>query len=222
MHHHSTVIVLRQASQLPRTHRTSESPASFVPAIEGTVHTHRHQTTPTMGTPQQRLRALLRHLGAGPQQEPAQSSSSPTRPAPAAASAGAPLGLTRILFQGDSITDAGRSREQTEPNAALGTGCARRNCWPGLLFCLTDPPPPLSPCWRRCPDGLCHPAVRAAGGGPSDLQPRGRRRPHRQREAHPARLVRTGRAQLSAVGRSWPQTELATDSWPQTAAERQR
>ena len=97
-----------------------------------------------MGTPQ-RLRALLRHLGAGPQQEPAQSSSSPTRPAPAAASAGAPLGLTRILFQGDSITDAGRSREQTEPNAALGTGCARRNCWPGLLFCLTDPPPPYPP-----------------------------------------------------------------------------
>ena len=85
---------------------------------------------PTMDTPQ-RLRSLVSHLGASPQAQPA-----PT-PAP---TAGAPLGLTTILFQGDSITDAGRSREQTEPNATLGTGCARRNCWPGLLFC-PDPLP---------------------------------------------------------------------------------
>ena len=89
-----------------------------------------------MGTPQ-RLRALVRHLGASPQQEQAQSSSPTAAPT---AAAGAPLGLTTILFQGDSITDAGRSREQTEPNATLGTGCARRNCWPCLLFC-PDPLP---------------------------------------------------------------------------------
>eukprot|EP01043_Picozoa_sp_COSAG02_P030960 COSAG02_NODE_2001_length_10139_cov_15.596116_2_plen_105_part_00 len=37
------------------------------------------------------------------------------------------LGVTRILFQGDSITDAGRSRDTTvdQPNQALGTGYAQ-------------------------------------------------------------------------------------------------
>ncbi len=37
------------------------------------------------------------------------------------------LGVTRILFQGDSITDAGRSRDTTvdQPNQALGSGYAQ-------------------------------------------------------------------------------------------------
>ena len=35
------------------------------------------------------------------------------------------LGVTTVLFQGDSITDAGRGREATEPNMALGTGYAQ-------------------------------------------------------------------------------------------------
>ena len=62
----------------------------------------------------QRLGKLAGHLSPLPSsQQPCGSSSA--------------LGVTRILFQGYSITDAGRSRDTTieQPNLALGSGYAQ-------------------------------------------------------------------------------------------------
>eukprot|EP01046_Picozoa_sp_COSAG06_P058617 COSAG06_NODE_11837_length_1458_cov_1.654893_1_plen_218_part_00 len=69
------------------------------------------QTTPPA---MYRLSTLASHLADG--------SSTTLSPQPCS---GAALGVQTILWQGDSITDAGRSREAAEPNLALGTGYAQ-------------------------------------------------------------------------------------------------
>jgi lysophospholipase L1-like esterase len=61
-----------------------------------------------------RLSTLTSHLAGG--------SSTTLSPQPCS---GAALGVQTILWQGDSITDAGRSRENTDPNLNLGTGYAQ-------------------------------------------------------------------------------------------------
>ena len=71
----------------------------------------------------QRLGKLVHHLAVAPpsQQQP------PLAFAGSSSATNGPLGVSRILFQGDSITDAGRSRETTveQPIQALGTGYAQ-------------------------------------------------------------------------------------------------
>jgi hypothetical protein len=73
----------------------------------------------------QRLGKLVQHLAVAPSMS--QHEHDPLACAGSSSVTTESLGVSRILFQGDSITDAGRSRDTTvdQPNQALGSGYAQ-------------------------------------------------------------------------------------------------